>query len=170
MTTDQIVLINALGTHRPQTQSELVGMLGKQIVNRYTIMQHDACDFSKMLPVIQNHAGRQVFVNRQYLEADVRILTGLIEPHLFAGFSGGPKAVLPGICDIDTILDNHGVVLLSNPLTTYANLDFNPVWDEMAKVATATNPSFLLNVAVNRDQRDYRRLCRRLVAGSPLRR
>jgi nickel-dependent lactate racemase len=115
----QIVLINALGTHRPQTDDELRGMLGNPIVERYRIVQHDAWS-DDLVPVAHNRAGHRVSVNRDYMEASVRILTGFIEPHFFAGFSGGPKAVLPGIADIDAILDNHSGAMLSDPNATWA--------------------------------------------------
>jgi nickel-dependent lactate racemase len=146
---EQIVLINALGTHRPQTRQELVSMLGEEIVEHYQIIQHDAWDESNLVPVVENHAGRMVRVNRHYLDASIRILTGFIEPHLFAGFSGGPKAVLPGIADIDAILDNHSALMVAHSQSTWAVTRGNPVWEEMLEVAQATQPTFLLNVALN---------------------
>jgi nickel-dependent lactate racemase len=103
---DQILLINALGTHRPQSQGELADMLGEELIERYRVLQHDAWS-DDLVEVTENFAEHTVRVNRTYVEASVRILTGFIEPHFFAGFSGGPKAVLPGIVDIDAILDNH---------------------------------------------------------------
>jgi len=105
---DQVVLLNALGTHRPQTHEELVTMLGEAVVSRYRIVQHDAWDHANLVGIGRNRSGRMVRVHRAYAEATVRILTGFVEPHFFAGVSGGPKAVLPGIADIEAILDNHG--------------------------------------------------------------
>jgi nickel-dependent lactate racemase len=129
----QIVLVNGLGTHRPQTEVELAGMLGSPLVERYRVVQHNAWDDENLV--------------------EVRILTGFIEPHLFAGFSGGPKAVLPGIADIEAIMDNHGAAMLDDPRATWAVLDGNPVWEEMLAVAQSTSPTFLLNVTLNRDRR-----------------
>ena len=148
----QIVLINALGTHRPQTDDELRGMLGSEIVDRYRIEQHDAWDDANLVLVGENFAGRSVRVHRAYMEASVRILTGFIEPHLFAGFSGGPKAVLPGIADIESILDNHSAPLIADPRATWAITEGNPVWEEMLSVALTTQPTFLLNVTLNKDR------------------
>jgi len=148
----QIVLINALGTHRPQTEAELTDMLGSEVVNRYRIVQHDAWDDQNLVEVGRNQAGRLVRVNRAYLEASVRILTGFIEPHFFAGFSGGPKAVLPGIADIEAILDNHGPAMIAHPQATWAVTDGNPVWEEMLAVAQSTAPTFLVNVTLNRNR------------------
>lgn len=158
---DQIVLVNALGTHRPQTEAELTSMVGSEVVNRYRIVQHDAWDGENLVEVGRNRAGRRVRVNRAYMKASVRILTGFIEPHLFAGFSGGPKAVLPGIADIEAILDNHGATMIAHPRATWAVTNAcpeqgrrgNPIWEEMLAVAQSTAPTFLLNVALNRERK-----------------
>lgn len=91
-------------------------------------------------------------MNRAYMAASARILTGFIEPHIFAGFSGGPKAVLPGIADMDTILDNHGAEMIAHPQATWGVTDGNPIWEEMREVAAWTRPTFLLNVTLNRDR------------------
>ena len=146
---DQVVLLNALGTHRPQTGAELRGMLGDALVARYRVVQHDAWDRDALVEVARNHAGRPVRVHRAYVEASVRILTGFIEPHFFAGFSGGPKAVLPGIADIESILDNHGPAMIAEPGATWTVTEGNPLWEEMRDVAMATAPTFLLNVTLN---------------------
>jgi nickel-dependent lactate racemase len=146
---EQIVLINALGTHRPQTEAELRRMLGHSLVDRHRIVQHDAWDRENLVEVARNRADRPVYVHRAYVEASVRILTGFIEPHFFAGFSGGPKAVLPGIADIDAILDNHGAVMIAEPKATWAVTEGNPLWEEMRDVAQSTSPTFLLNVTLN---------------------
>jgi nickel-dependent lactate racemase len=149
---ENITLINGLGSHRLQTAEELVEMLGAEVVSRYRIVQHDAWDDENLIAVARNSAGRMVRVNRAYAEADVRILTGFVEPHFFAGFSGGPKAVLPAIADIESILDNHGARLLSDSNATWATTVGNPLWEEIRDVALATQPTFILNVTLNRDR------------------
>jgi nickel-dependent lactate racemase len=152
MPDEAVVMINALGTHRPQSGAELRGMLGEAITERYRIVQHDAWDEDRMVEVARNRAGRAVRVNRAYVEASVRILTGFIEPHFFAGFSGGPKAVLPGIADIEAILDNHGPAMIADPGATWAVTEGNPLWEEMLAVALRTAPTFLLNVTLNQSR------------------
>lgn len=149
---ERIVLINALGTHRPQTEGELVRMLGQELVSRYRIVQHNAWDDENLVEVTRNRAGRPVRVNRVYLEAKVRILTGFIEPHFFAGFSGGPKAVLPGISDIEAIMDNHGATMIADPNATWTMTEGNPIWEEMLAVAQSTSPAFILNVTLNQER------------------
>jgi len=149
---EQIRLINALGTHRPNTDAELRSMLGDAIVDRYQIVQHDCDDPSTMVHLGETRFGHLVWINAHYMRAKVKILTGFIEPHLFAGFSGGPKAVLPGIAGAEIILDNHGEEMLSHPLATWGVTHGNPLWEEMLEVARLTQPDFLLNVTLNRDK------------------
>ena len=149
---EHILLINALGTHRAQTEVELRQMLGDGIVGQFRILQHDAWDEEGLVEVARNHAGNPVHVNRAYMEASVRILTGFIEPHFFAGFSGGPKAVFPGITDVESILDNHGPAMIADPKATWTMTEGNPLWEEMLAVALSTEPSFLLNVSLNQER------------------
>ena len=92
----QITLFNALGTHRENTREELAGMLGEDIVARYRIVQNNAFDQSTQASLGITAWGHELWINREFLEAGVKILTGFIEPHFFAGFSGGGKAIMPG--------------------------------------------------------------------------
>jgi len=149
---ERIVLINALGTHRPSTREELITILGEEIVERYRIVQHNCDDASELVEVCTTSFGHRALVNRTYMESSVKILTGFIEPHIFAGFSGGPKAVLPGIAGMDTILDNHGAKMLGHPNATWGITEGNPLWEEMREVALCTRPTFLLNVSLNKNR------------------
>lgn len=149
---EAIVLINGLATHRKQTDAELERMLGAKICQRYRVIQHDAWDDANLVPVAPNSTGRMVRINRAYLEASVRILTGFIEPHFFAGFSGGPKAVLPGVADLEAVMDNHNARMIADPKSTWAILHGNPIWEEMHAIASATRPTFLLNVTLNKNR------------------
>jgi len=149
---DAVTLLNALGTHRPQTDEELRGMLGADIVANYRCLQHDGKDNANLVHVGRTRFGHDVRVNRAYMEADVRILTGFIEPHFFAGFSGGPKGVLPSIAGAESVLDNHGAAMIGDPRATWGITHGNPVWEEMLEAATLTRPTFLLNVTMNRDK------------------
>ncbi|MGQ9682616.1 MAG: nickel-dependent lactate racemase [Anaerolineae bacterium] len=149
---ERIVLITGLGTHRPNTPSELEAMLGRDIVQKYRVVQHNACDGERLLPVGRTRRGHEVRLNADYLRASVRILTGFIEPHLFAGFSGGPKAVLPGIAAQEAVLANHDAQMIAHPSATWGVTEGNPVWEEMREVALLSRPTFLYNVALNREQ------------------
>jgi nickel-dependent lactate racemase len=149
---DDVTLLNGLGTHRKQTDAELVEMLGAEIVAHYRCEQHDGWDRENLVAVGRTRSGHSVEVNRTYVEADVRILTGFIEPHLFAGFSGGPKAVLPSVAGIDCVMANHGAQMVGHPKATWGVREGNPLWEEMMEAALMTEPTFLLNVTLNRDR------------------
>lgn len=127
-------------------------MLGDAIVDRYTIVQHDATDEGQMVYLGQTSYDHAIWLNRQYVQADCKILTGFIEPHIFAGYSGGPKAVLPAVAGAEIILDNHSGRMLSDPSATWGVTHGNRVWEEMLEVARLTEPDFLFNVTLNRDK------------------
>ncbi|HEU5317477.1 MAG TPA: lactate racemase domain-containing protein, partial [Chloroflexota bacterium] len=101
---DHISLVNGTGTHRANTESELRRMLGDRIVDHYRIVTNDARDPSTLVSVGTTASGNEIWLNRAFVEADVRLLTGFIEPHFFAGFSGGPKMVMPAVAGVDTVL------------------------------------------------------------------
>lgn len=149
---EDITLLNALGTHRPQTPDELRGMLGADVVANYRCIQHDGNDDANLVRLGKTRFGHDVRVNRYFVEADVRILTGFIEPHFFAGFSGGPKGVLPSIAGAESVLSNHGAKMIGDPKATWGITRGNPIWEEMLEAARMTRPDFLLNVAMNRDK------------------
>lgn len=144
-----ITLLNALGTHRPQTEAELRGMLGDAVVDNYRCLQHNAFDDAGLVPLGNTTHGHPVRLNRLLVEADVKILTGFIEPHFFAGFSGGPKGVLPALAGQESVLTNHGLHMIAHPNATWGSCEGNPIWEEMREVALMAKPTFLLNVTLN---------------------
>ena len=147
-----ITLLNAVGTHRSQTTDELQAMLGGAIVKNYRCVQHDAFDDSSLVLLGNTSHGHPVRINKLYLEADVRILTGFIEPHFFAGFSGGPKAVLPALAGAESVWSNHGRDMIAHPQATWGRTEGNPIWEEMRQVALQTDPTFLVNVTLNAER------------------
>ncbi len=144
-----ITLLNALGTHRQQTSDELRKMLGDFVVDNYRCLQHDAFDDSNLVSLGETSLGNPVRVNRLLMESDFRVYTGFIEPHFFAGFSGGPKAVLPALSGAESVLSNHGREMIADPRSTWGNVEGNPIWEEMREVAMKTMPAFLVNVTIN---------------------
>jgi nickel-dependent lactate racemase len=149
---EQIALFNSTGTHRPNTEAELRGMLGDEIVDRYRIVQNDAADRNSHVLVGRTTSGNDAWIHREFVECDVRIPTGFIEPHLFAGFSGGGKAIMPGLALLETVIRNHNAKNLDSPLARLGITHGNPVWEEIREVAAMVHPTFLLNVTLNRDQ------------------
>ncbi|MEA3335001.1 MAG: nickel-dependent lactate racemase [Chloroflexota bacterium] len=146
---EEITLLNGLGTHRPQTEAELRAMLGDSIVDNYRCLQHDCFDDASLVSLGTTQLGHPVRINRDYLAADFKILTGFIEPHFFAGFSGGPKAILPSLAGTESVFSNHSVSMVADPRATWGVIEGNPIWQEMREVALRTEPGFLLNVTLN---------------------
>jgi nickel-dependent lactate racemase len=148
-----ITLVNGLGTHRPNTPSELETMLTPAVVRGWRVVNHEPENPDALVAVGKLDSGRPALINRLVAEADVRILTGFIEPHFFAGFSGGPKAILPGTAGLDSVMDNHGAAPIAHRGAAFGITHGNPIWEEMARVAAAVGPSFLINVTLN-DRRE----------------
>jgi nickel-dependent lactate racemase len=149
---DSILLVNGTGTHRPNTFAELQGMLGNEIVERYRILQNDSDDLDSHALMGTTSSGNDVWLHREFAHCDVRILTGFIEPHLFAGYSGGGKAVMPGLALLETVLRNHNAANLDNPAACWGVTRGNPLWEEVQEAAAIVEPTFLLNVTLNRDK------------------
>jgi nickel-dependent lactate racemase len=147
----QITLINATGTHRAQSQAELEKMLGTEVVQNYRIINHTAHDKSTLTHLGRTSFGAEVWLCTEYLKADVKILTGFIEPHFFAGFSGGPKMILPGVAGIDTVMHAHGAKMVGSPKATWGNTFGNPIHDEIREGAAMAGSTFSLNVTLNKD-------------------
>jgi nickel-dependent lactate racemase len=146
---ENVALVNATGMHRPNTREELIAMLGQDVVDRYRIVQHDARDKRQQAFLRKNERGAEIWINGDYIRADVKILTGFVEPHIFAGYSGGGKAVLPGIAGAEIIMSNHGGPMLAHPRATWCQTEGNPVFEEARRVALATQPAFIVNVTLN---------------------
>jgi len=146
---EQIVLLNSTGTHRPNTPDELKAMLGEEICERYAVINH-VCDCEEDLVQFgHTRSGARALINHRAANAQVRILMGFIEPHFFAGFSGGPKALMPGVAGLETVVSNHGAAHIGHPNATFGITEGNPLWEEMLDIAGRVGPSFLLNVTLN---------------------
>ena len=144
-----ITLLNQLGTHRPNTRAELEQMLTPEIVRDYRVLNHEPENLSAHVTFGTTRAGVPARINRHLAEADVRIITGFIEPHFFAGFSGGPKGIMPGCAHLETVMSNHGERNIGDPNSVFGVLEGNPIWEEMRDIALRVGPSFLLNVTLN---------------------
>jgi nickel-dependent lactate racemase len=148
---ERVTLLCATGTHRQATAAEMAELIGPELVARYRVVDHDARS-DEHVPVGAVD-GVAVLLQREYVEADVRIVTGFVEPHFFAGFSGGPKAVCPGLAATETILEAHHPRRIADERATFLTRHGNPVHD-FVRVATALAPPQLsLDVAINRARR-----------------
>lgn len=149
---EDITLLCALGTHRRHTESQMRSLLGDWIYDHYRCLQHDPHDAENLISMGTTCFGHPVRLNRRLVEADVKILTGFIEPHLYAGFSGGPKCVMPGLAGAESVLTNHSPAMLRHPNANFGVTDGNPLWEEMMDIALRLSGVFLLNVTLNRER------------------
>jgi len=147
-----IIFFCATGTHRPATHQELNTILGKDIVERFRIVQNDCTEEKQYLELGVTASGNRVRLNREIMECDLRILTGFIEPHFFAGFSGGGKALMPGMAHVETIRHNHSLRMLDNPKARWGYTEGNPLWEDVMEAAEFAAPLFLLNITMNRNK------------------
>jgi len=151
---ERVTLLVATGTHRPSTQAEKVEMFGPEVVERYEIVDHDSRDPSQVVALgKRTSSGAEVRVNRRYLEAELRVLTGLVEPHFMAGYSGGRKAVFPGLVDLQAIQRFHGPGFLEHPRAASGLLEGNPCHEEASEVAHMVGADFIVNVAMDIERR-----------------
>jgi nickel-dependent lactate racemase len=146
---DQITLINQLGTHRPNTPEELDQMLTPAVTRNYRVLNHEPENPEALVQLGVTRDGSPALLNRRFVESDVRIVTGFIEPHFFAGFSGGPKGIMPGVAGLETVVSNHGAKNIGDPSSSFGITDGNPIWEEIRDIALRVGPSFLLNVSLN---------------------
>ena len=150
---DNITLLNQLGTHRPNTKEELEIMLTPEVVANYRVLNHEPENPDALVQVGTTADGTPALLNRHIVEADLRIITGFIEPHFFAGFSGGVKGIMPGCAGLETVMSNHGAKNIGDPQATFGITEGNPLWEELRDIALKAGPSFLFNVTLN-EQRD----------------
>lgn len=149
---ENIIFFCALGTHREAPPEELETILGKDIIDNYKIVQNNSSDRSLHSFMGTTISGNRIFLNSELMNCSLRILTGFIEPHFFAGFSGGGKALMPGMAHEDTIRFNHSIDHLDNPNTRWGITTGNPLWEDVMEAADLAQPVFLLNVTLNRSK------------------
>jgi nickel-dependent lactate racemase len=146
---EQLTLLNQLGTHRPNTTAELERLLTPAVVRNYRVVNHEPENPEALVQLGTTRAGAPALLNKHAVEADVRIVTGFIEPHFFAGFSGGIKGLVPGVAGLQTVMSNHGARNIGDPRSTFGITEGNPLWEDLRDIALRAGQSFLLNVSLN---------------------
>ena len=149
---ERITLLNATGLHRPNTEAELRQMLGDRIVDGYRCVNHDAHAHADLRFLGHTPGGAEVRLNRHYVDASLRITTGFIEPHFFAGFSGGAKSVLPGVAGDMSVMHNHSAPMIADPSAAWGITADNPIMRESRAAARLCPPSMILNVTLNKSK------------------
>lgn len=150
---EDVTIFIATGTHRANSDDELERMLGRDILGTYRVVNHNSRDASTLAPVGRTSTGVPVVMNREFLQSDVRITTGFVEPHFFAGFSGGPKMVAPGLAGLETVMILHDAVHIGHPNATWGVTEGNPVHDDVREIARMVGVHFALDVTLNREQK-----------------
>lgn len=156
---ENFTIINGTGSHRINTEEELTRMVGKTIAAKYRIVNHNAHDPQTLALAGKSSDGRSVYMNKEYVHADKRIVLGFIEPHFMAGFSGGYKGVFPAVADIDSIMHYHRAAVIGDPRSTWGVLEGNPTQAQVRAGGALLPIDFLINVTVNRQRQITRFFC-----------
>jgi len=149
----EITILVATGFHRPSTEAELRDKYGYDIVELVNIEMHDSRDQSQMVNLGKLPSGGDLLINKTAVEADLLIAEGFIEPHFFAGFSGGRKSVLPGVASKTTVLANHCAEFIDSANARTGNLEGNPMHQDMLYAAEAAGLAFILNVVIDAEKK-----------------
>lgn len=142
-----VTVIFGCGTHRPVKSEEARALLGEALVKRVSVISHDCYAKDHVYVGTTKKHGTKLSINKVFAEADVKILTGDIEMHYYAGFGGGRKSVLPGVSSAEAIQQNHAMIL--NPKARTGVLEGNPVHEDMVEAAVLAGVDFILNVVTN---------------------
>ncbi len=148
-----ITLLVATGFHRPTTTAELENKLGPEIASREKIVVHDAFDPTTNVQIDVLPSGAPLVIDRLAVETDLLVSEGFIEPHFFAGFSGGRKSVLPGVCDKTTVLGNHCGAFIASENARTGILDGNPLHIDMVAAAETAKLAYIVNVVIDDDKK-----------------
>jgi nickel-dependent lactate racemase len=147
---ERISIVIGTGSHRATTPVEVGAMIGDVIASGCRIVDHSAFDADGLSKAGVGIDGEPVFLNREYVEADRRIILGFVEPHFMAGFSGGFKAVFPGVADIAAIMRYHDARTIGDPGSTWGRLDGNPTQERIRHDGALLPVDFCVNVTLNR--------------------
>jgi lactate racemase len=148
----KLTLLISTGTHRPTTEEEMLAKFGKEVLEQVTVVNHRAEEDDKMILLGTLPSGGELWINKLAMECDLLISEGFIEPHFFAGFSGGRKSILPGIVSRRTVHYNHNAQFIASPYARAGILDKNPIHEDMLWAVEQANLSFILNVVINENK------------------
>ena len=148
-----ITLLIATGFHRATTKEELIDKFGEKIVNEEKIVIHDSCRQEDMVNIGKLPSGGDILLNKAAAEADLLVSEGFVEPHFFAGFSGGRKSVLPGVVSKVTVLANHCSKFIASEKARAGILEGNPIHIDMLSAAKQAKLAFIVNVVIDADKK-----------------
>ncbi len=160
---ERLTIVIGTGSHRAATPSEIRSLVGETVARAYRVVNHDAFDTGTLALAGTGEDGHPVYLNRQYVEADRRIVLGFVEPHFMAGFSGGYKGIFPGVADIASIMRYHDARMIGDEGSTWGRLEGNPTQRRIRHDGALVPLHFCINVTLNR-----RREVTGFFAGDPL--
>lgn len=150
---EDVTIFIATGTHRRNSPAEIEKMIGTEFARSCRVVCHDARDSASLVHVGDTKTGVRVLLNRGWVESDFKITTGFVEPHFFAGFSGGPKMVAPGLAGLDTVMTLHNAERIAHPKATFGVIEGNPIHEDVREISRMTGVDFAFDVTLNRDQK-----------------
>lgn len=150
---EKITILVATGLHRPNEGDELVELVGEDVVANYRCENHHGKELDEHTYLGTTERGVPAWIDSRYLEAELKITTGLIEPHLMAGYSGGRKLICPGIAALETVKIWHGPDFLEHPKADQGFLEGNPVHEENTRIAQMAGCDFIVNVTLDKERR-----------------
>ncbi len=145
----QIIILIATGLHRPSREEEREIILGKKLFGRIECIDHIASDMDRLESLGNSKKGIPIYINKTYLQSDLKILTGYVEPHFFFGFSGGCKSIVPGIAGANTIQANHSAQLIASENSRFGKYQDNPMYSNSMEIAGITGVDFIVNVCID---------------------
>ena len=161
---DQITIIFATGTHEAMSKQDIIRVVGDTVADRMRIIGHDCHDRRRLADIGKTRFNNRIWASTVVMKADLKVLTGRITHHYFAGFTGGSKSILPGICGFESILHNHRMVMSiaggAEPRAVHGNIEDNPVHLDMVEAAALAQPDFIFNTVL-----DYQHRFQHCVAG-----
>jgi nickel-dependent lactate racemase len=149
---EDVTIFIATGTHRRNSPAEIERLIGAEFARTCRVVCHDARDSASLVHVGDTKTGVRVGLNRGWVESDFKITTGFVEPHFFAGFSGGPKMVAPGLAGLDTVMTLHNAERIAHPKATFGVIEGNPIHEDIREISRMTGVDFAFDVTLNRDQ------------------
>ncbi len=156
---ERLTIVNGTGSHRVNTKEELASMVGREVLERCRVVNHDSHDPDTLELAGRSADGQPVYMSRAYVQADRRIVLGFIEPHFMAGFSGGYKGIFPAVADIASIMRYHDARTIGDPRSTWGVLDGNPTREQIRHNGSLLPVDFCVNVTLDRERRITRFFC-----------
>ena len=143
----------ATGSHRPTTEKEIKEMFESKVLSNCTIIIHDSEDSSNLKSYGKTSESIPINLNKSWIECDLKITTGFVEPHFFAGFSGGPKMVAPGLAGLETIMNLHDFDKINHQNATWGLIEGNPVHEQISEISKINSPDFSIDLTLNRENK-----------------